>query len=132
MSDRDAVLFANEAFYVAFAGGDMDAMKSVWVEDGPVTCIHPGWEPLSGRKRVMESWKAILSNPPPVACRAPRAHVLGGAGYVVCYEEIEGEHLIATNIFVRTAGGYRMVHHQAGPTRGEPPEETKGAAPRVN
>ncbi|MEX1306362.1 MAG: hypothetical protein WEA84_14500 [Rhodovibrionaceae bacterium] len=52
MSELDAVVFANEAFYLAFANRDLAAME-----------------------KVMESWTGILANSeaPRVSCRAPRA-----------------------------------------------------------
>jgi len=34
---------------------------------------------------------------------------------VICEEELQAGHLIATNIFVKEDGGWRMVHHQASP-----------------
>ena len=36
------MLFANEAFYRAFADRDMAAMDGVWAVHAPVACIHPG------------------------------------------------------------------------------------------
>ena len=39
MSDADAVLFANEAFYLAFATRDFDAMAAVWADDEPVSGV---------------------------------------------------------------------------------------------
>ena len=60
MSDIDAVLFANEAFYVSFASGDVDAMDELWSSQAPISCIHPGWESLSGREDVVESWRSII------------------------------------------------------------------------
>jgi hypothetical protein len=125
MSDRDAVLFANEAFYLAFAERDLDAMDSVWAEGVPVTCIHPGWDAIDDRDEIMQSWRAILvgSSPPDIQCRAPRVSFYGEMASVVCYEEIDGGYLIATNLFVREHGRWRMVHHQAAPTQGAPPDE---------
>lgn len=72
MSDHQAILFSNEAFYQAFAERDMDAMDAIWADDDAVACIHPGWQPLEGREAVLESWRAILSNadsPPSSAAR---------------------------------------------------------------
>ena len=43
------------------------------------------------------------------------------SGVVVCYEEIEGQFLIATNMFVRDGPLWKMIHHQSGPTQGRPP-----------
>ena len=134
MSEREAVLFANEAFYHAFADRDSAAMDEVWARDTPVVCIHPGWPPLEGRDEVMESWRAILANPdsPATRPRGARAYLRGETAFVVCYEEIEGQYLIATNIFTREGGLWRLVHHQAGPTSGEPSaEDEDDGAPRT-
>ena len=118
MSDEDAVLAANQEFYRAFAARDHAAMDALWAEETPVACIHPGWDALVGREAVMESWTAILGGPgaPQIRCEAPRAFVLGPSAFVICREVLEQQGwLIATNIFAREEGGWRMVHHQAGP-----------------
>ncbi|HSO41257.1 MAG TPA: nuclear transport factor 2 family protein, partial [Rhodospirillales bacterium] len=69
-----AVLFANEAFYAAFTGRDLEAMEKVWSQRDNITCIHPGWTPLIGREAVMESWRAILTNP-----QSPQVTVTGAS-----------------------------------------------------
>ena len=134
MSERETVLFANEAFYRAFADRDMQAMAEVWAREAAVVCVHPGWPPVEGLEAVLSSWQAILGSPgsPKIRCRAPSVYFRGEMGFVVCYEDIEGQFLIATNVFVREAGRWRMVHHQAGPTSGAPPAESEGGRPMVN
>ena len=124
MSETDAVLFANEAFYFAFAGRDLKEMAAVWAEDAEVSCIHPGWDAIHGREEVMQSWHAILrgAGAPEILCHTPRVTFYGELASVICYEEIAGGYLLATNLFVRERGRWRMVHHQAAPTHGEPPE----------
>ena len=42
--------FANEAFYLAFASKDMDAMTNVWSARDGIVCLHPGWPLLAGRE----------------------------------------------------------------------------------
>lgn len=128
------ILFANERFYAAFSQGDLPAMAALWSENGPICCLHPGWEPLNDRDRILASWEAIFQAPPPVRCVAPEILPLGRDGAaVVCWEEIDGDYLLATNLFRHEDGMWRMVHHQAGPTRGEPPVEGEGEAPhRLN
>jgi len=115
--ERDAVLFANEAFYRAFADRDLAAMEALWSARSPVACIHPGWNLIAGRDQVMASWRGILSNPqsPAVACRRPQVFMQGDSAFVVCFEEVDGAFLIATNYFRREPGGWKMTHHQAGP-----------------
>ena len=125
MSDEHAVLFANEAFYRAFADGDVDAMDAVWARSAPVACIHPGWAALAGREAVMESWRAILSsaNRPAIESRGAAAYLHGDTALVICYEAVGGAWLVATNMFVREDGAWKMAHHQAGPTTAPPLDE---------
>jgi len=120
--ERD-ILAANEAFYAAFAHKDMAAMESLWARETPVACLHPGWEALAGRERVVESWRRILLGggaPDSVRCQRPIAHVIGDVGWVICEEILPGGRLAATNLFVREGAAWRMVHHQASPI---PPAE---------
>lgn len=119
MTETHAVLFANEAFYVAFSSRDLAAMDAAWATTAPVSCIHPGWSALQGRAEVMASWRAILGNrgSPRIKCHAPAARVFGDVAVVLCYEELERGFLAATNIFVREGRRWRMVHHQAAPTQ---------------
>lgn len=132
MSEREMVLFANEAFYRAFADRDVQAMEAVWSESAPCACVHPGWGPLSGREEVLESWAAIIANPesPDIRCHNAVAHIYDGTAFVICYEEIAGQYLVATNVFVREGSLWKMVHHQAGPTATEPEkDEHQGSEP---
>ena len=116
-SDELAVLRANDAFYEAFAAHDAERMDEVWARDRPVSCIHPGWTLIDGRAAVMASWRSILAaNPIEIECSAARAYVAGDAAYVVCCEGLQAEppRLVATNIFERELGEWKLVHHHAG------------------
>ncbi|TMB00535.1 MAG: DUF4440 domain-containing protein, partial [Deltaproteobacteria bacterium] len=99
MTDEDEVLAANAAFYSAFAASDARAMDAVWARRAPVACVHPGWEALVGRDRVMESWRRILrgGGASPISCGNAVAHLLGEAAFVTCLERLPGATLIATN-----------------------------------
>lgn len=115
-ADEIAVLDANDAFYDAFHRRDVTAMDAVWARDVPVTCVHPGWEPIRGRDEVMASWRRVLLNDAPdVRVSRASAHVAGDMAWVVCREQIpNGPPLAATNLFVRRDGAWKMCHHHAG------------------
>ena len=120
MSDgeRLAVERANAEFYRAFQARDVEAMQALWASDAAITCAHPGWPLLVGRTAVLESWRAILAGggaPDSIRCEDPLVHVAGDAAWVLCTEDLGGGVLIATNVFVREANRWRMIHHQAGP-----------------
>jgi len=139
MSDQDAVLFANEAFYAAFASRDLAAMEKVWAKDKSISCTHPGWQPLVGRAEVMASWRSILGNAkaPRISCRAERATIYGECAVVTCIEQIAGdkdsaEFLTATNVFVRVGQLWAIVHHQAGPVNIDPQSLEDEEPPALN
>jgi hypothetical protein len=139
MSDRETVLFANEAFYAAFLTRDADGMAALWSAERPVCCIHPGWPPVRGRDEVIGSWRGILGSPnaPKIRCFAAEADVHGDCAIVTCIERI-GEQgvLAATNVFVRSGSRWLMVHHHAGPANVDPrqidAEESERARGKAN
>ena len=120
-----ALVRANASFYRAFTEGLYEAMAELWARAAPVTCVHPGSPAIMGRDAVLESWRMILREPPPLAMRGDGVvvNLLGEVAVVTCYEG-NGDHpahLAATNVFVLEEGTWRMVHHHAGPlSRGLP------------
>jgi ketosteroid isomerase-like protein len=116
MTDSDAILAANLEFYRAFATRDFAAMEALWAKAAPVACVHPGWPALADRQAVMESWRGILSNPeaPRIVCYDEQVFLYGDTALVICEEEVGGGTLIASNLFVREEGAWRIAHHQAG------------------
>ncbi|MGE4062980.1 MAG: nuclear transport factor 2 family protein [Rhodospirillaceae bacterium] len=126
MSDHDAILFANAAFYAAFTSRDISAMDKVWAKDRPVSCIHPGRAVVKGRDAVMRSWSAILGNPEAlrVSCHADNVNTYGDVAVVTCIEKVGlgtgVQYLVATNLFARAGSVWVMVHHQAGGAQIDP------------
>ncbi len=133
-ADQAAALAANQAFYDAFAAGDMTRMAGIWAERAPVACAHPGAPLLVGRVVVLESWASILnaSQRPDIMCFRAQAHLLDAAAFVTCYERLGGRRgatLLATNVFAREDGAWRIVHHHASPAQVVPPEKPPGKTP---
>ncbi|MFV8754936.1 nuclear transport factor 2 family protein [Nannocystaceae bacterium ST9] len=112
--DRAELLAANQRFYDAFARGDFVAMDALWSERDSIVCIHPGWTLLRGRDRVLASWRGILRNPNPIQMRDPVVELCGEVGLILCTEVLPEAELAASNLFVREAGRWRMLHHHAG------------------
>ncbi len=129
MSQDTKLLFANEAFYAAFAGKDMAAMVEVWSKAEPLYCLHPGWPLLVGQEAVMQSWAGILaSGGPTIAGEAETAYAEGEIGLVICTERLGNGVLAASNLFRLEEGRWRLFHHQAGPCQAaaEPRQERPG------
>src|SRR5687768_1663332 len=92
-------------------------MEALWASSVPVHCIHPGWNVLSGREPVIESWRRILSNEgqPKLVTGGAEATVVGEVAVVICREFVAGTPLAATNVFVLEEGSWKLAHHHSGP-----------------
>jgi ketosteroid isomerase-like protein len=123
------VLDVNGRFYAAIAARDLEAMEVLWARRAAVACVHPGWDALRGREDVMGSWRSIIEGDPPrISCTRASAHVIGEVAFVVCQERVEGGFLVATNVFLREDGAWRICHHHAGPMATAPEERDAGLA----
>jgi ketosteroid isomerase-like protein len=136
-------LFANSqeaeaAFYEAFGKNDLDAMMAVWADDDDVYCVHPGGPRICGIENVRESWRRLFTNGQTLAFQLRARHEIHGMMYAVhtVYEHItvagQGparNPILATNIYLRTEQGWRMVAHHGAPAPAPAAAETD-ARPR--
>ncbi len=133
-AEMRGLLAANRDFYRIVEERDIAAMAMLWARAVPVACIHPGWPPLVGRDRVVQSWTEILrsAQAPTIRCHDEHPIVYGSFGQVVCLEIINGALLAATNLFIKEDGLWRMVNHQASPVAAAIAEQLEEAlaAPR--
>ena len=115
-SPQDAAL----AFYQAFEAKDLDAMMAAWAEDEDVVCVHPGGPRLVGYDAVRASWERIFAADGKLSFRLDQIVTLETVGLAM---QSAVEHLsagegaqasaIATNVFMRTPSGWRIVCHHA-------------------
>lgn len=124
MSDaHDEVAEANARFYRAFETLDLGEMERVWSHSEDVKCVHPGWPLLTGWDAVRDSWKSIFENTEEMRFTLSDVRVVmqRGIAWVTCTENILSEvrgrisvtSVLATNLFERSADGWRMIHHHA-------------------
>jgi ketosteroid isomerase-like protein len=121
----DGARAANAAFYAAFEKLDPSAMAAVWSSREPLLCIHPGWEALHRPEEVMASWAAIFRHTSYMEIEFEETAAGGdeGTAWLHGVERVrqagEAGHargeVLATNIFRREPGGWRMVAHHASP-----------------
>ncbi|HZF20247.1 MAG TPA: nuclear transport factor 2 family protein [Burkholderiales bacterium] len=124
---------AEAAFYEALESGDLEAMMEVWAEDEDIVCVHPGGPRLAGFEQVRGSWAQILGSRQRLKVQLSNQVVLSGMTLAIhsAYENItvEGESrpraaVAATNVYLRTGKGWRMILHHGSPT----PPEPRGSA----
>jgi hypothetical protein len=117
MSDLASLRFALAAFYEALGQRDMAALDRIWARTLAVSCIHPGWPPLTDRADIIDTWDVILDNPDAQGfrCESHKIQLVGELGIVLCREWVSGHLMATTNIFAREGRCWMMVHHQASP-----------------
>ena len=122
------------AFYEAFEKSDLDSLMAVWADDEEIVCVHPGGPRLTGTEQIRESWRQIFAGGQTLKFRLRELHALNGMTLVVhsVYEQITvgGEArmrdpVIATNVYLRTQNGWRMVVHHASPAPAHAAPETE-------
>ena len=127
---------AEAAFYEALEKADLEAMMAVWADDEDIVCVHPGGERRSGLAQVRESWRQIFSGAQTLSFRLRHQQSLNGMTLAVhsVYEliSVSGEArarnpMIATNIYMRTGNGWRMVVHHASAAPASPEAESNRA-----
>ena len=117
-SPQDAAL----AFYQAFEGKDIDAMMAAWAEDEDIVCVHPGGARLVGFDAVRIGWEQLFAGNAKLSFRLDEIVVLETVGMafqsaieqVAVGDDAKSRGIaIATNVFLRTPSGWRLVVHHA-------------------
>ncbi|HEX2605269.1 MAG TPA: nuclear transport factor 2 family protein [Oxalicibacterium sp.] len=118
------------AFYDAIARADLDALMALWAEDEEIVCIHPDGTRLIGYAAIRASWAEIFTRGG-VHIRPSQLHasqnVMSAVHNLVESVSLpEGRerdiHILATNVYVKTPLGWRIVVHHASvaPGKAEP------------
>ena len=124
---------AEAAFYDAFGKSDLEAMMSVWADDDDIYCVHPAGPRISGLENVRESWRRLFTNGQSLGFQLRARHEIQGMMIAIhsVYEQItvagQGparNPMLATNIYLRTDFGWRMVAHHASPAPSAPTQRT--------
>jgi len=125
-------------FYEALQRGDIDRLMAVWSDDDEIVCVHPGGPRLIGAAAIRASFEAIFSNgavdAQPERQRRVQSHssavhnvlervqVMGDGGPRSAW-------VIATNVYLKGAQGWRLVCHHASPgTPGDAQEMVEAAS----
>ena len=118
------------AFYDALNRADLDALMALWADDEEIVCIHPGGTRLIGHAAIRASWATIFANGglPIVPSQLHETHNLMSSVHTVIEGVTANEgtpaHLLATNVYVKTPRGWRIVLHHVSVAPGLAPSET--------
>jgi ketosteroid isomerase-like protein len=125
MVDEKELHGLNLLFYRCLESLDMGCMERLWLHEDWVRSVHPGWDVLVGWDAIRQSFQQIFAstNWIRVTPTAVDIHVLGSVAIVACSENIttaqDGDLGVAvaqaTNVFLRTPEGWKLVVHHASP-----------------
>ncbi len=124
-------------FYESLQQADLNKLMAVWSDDDDIACVHPGGSRMVGQAAIRAGFEAIFANGaiPVQPQGVRRLAALGCAVHHVVERitlaEAQGSRsawVLATNVYVKTAQGWRLVAHHASPGS-EPTEPTAGETP---
>jgi ketosteroid isomerase-like protein len=119
---------AERAFYEAFERADLGAMMATWAEDEDIVCVHPGGPRRCGIVEVRESWRQIFAQGQQLKFKLAGEKRYPGRLLSVhsVYEQVSvagdarpAATVLATNIYVLTDRGWRMLMHHASAPAGD-------------
>lgn len=116
------------SFYEAMQAGDIDRMMLVWADEEDIACVHPGGPRMVGSVAVRAGFEAVFASGP---VHVSIEHVRRMESAVCAVHHVtervtaygpDGPRtafVMATNVFLRTPQGWRMVAHHASPGMAE-------------
>jgi uncharacterized protein (TIGR02246 family) len=131
---------AENAFYEALERCDLEGMMAVWAEDEDIICVHPAGPRLTGQDQIRESWSRMFAGGP-----GPRVQISDQVAITGMMLAVHSVHenftvpgdarprppVLATNVYLRTAAGWRMIVHHASPAPAQPEPAAADAAPKT-
>ncbi len=112
------------AFYEALQNADIDKLMACWADEDDIVCIHPGGPRVVGAGAIRATFEAMFGNGAirawpervrKVESMASCVHNLLERVEVLTPDGPQNAWVIATNVYLKTAQGWRMVAHHASP-----------------
>ena len=110
--------------YESMRSGDIDRLMELWSDDDEICCVHPGGERLVGAAAIRASFEAMFGHgtidAEPHRVRRIESHSSAVHSVIekIRVATPDGERFAwatATNVYLRSARGWRLVAHHASP-----------------
>jgi uncharacterized protein (TIGR02246 family) len=123
-------------FYDAMREGDTERLMALWSDDDDAVCIHPGGPRVIGARAIRATFEAMFANGGRILAHPERirrvqsmdaaVHHLVERIEVATPEGLRNGFVLTTNVYLKTAQGWRILAHHASPgTLDEVPEVTE-------
>ena len=113
-----------QQFYEALQRGDIEHLMAVWSDDEDISCVHPGGPRVVGAGAIRAAFDSMFANGTidarPEKVRRLQTHSCAVHSVleqvrVMTAEGPQSAWVVATNVFVKGAQGWRLVAHHASP-----------------
>jgi ketosteroid isomerase-like protein len=113
-----------QQFYEALQHGDIERLMAVWSDDEEISCVHPGGPRVVGAGAIRAAFESIFANGAVDAHpeKVRRLQTLSCAVHsvleriqVMTTEGPQAAWVVATNVYLKGAQGWRLVSHHASP-----------------
>jgi ketosteroid isomerase-like protein len=128
-----------QAFYEALHNADLEKLMACWAEEDDIVCVHPGGGRMIGVGAIRATFESMFSNGSvqaypervyKIESLASSVHHLVERVEVITPQGAKQAYVIATNVYHKTAQGWRMVAHHTSPGTAHDTADT-GAKPTV-
>ncbi len=114
-----------QQFYEALQSADLDRLMEVWADEDEISCVHPGGQRIVGVSAIRSAFEALFAKGA-VAVAPERVRRLQTQDTAIhqVLERVnvtgpqgtpQSAWVIATNVYMKTAMGWRLVVHHASP-----------------
>ena len=126
------------AFYEALQSGDIEKLMACWADEDDIVCVHPGGGRVVGAAAIRATFDAMFSNGTiraqaekvrKVEAMSASVHNVLERIEVLTEEGPRHAYVIATNVYHKTAQGWRMVAHHASPSTPREMQEVSETPP---
>ena len=113
-----------QQFYQALQRGDIEQLMAVWSDDEEISCVHPGGPRVVGAVAIRAAFDAIFANGAvnarPENVRRLQTHACAVHSVlehiqIMTTEGPQSAWVVATNVYVLAAQGWRLGSHHASP-----------------
>ena len=126
-----------QQFYEALQRGDLERLMAVWSDDEDISCVHPGGPRVIGAAAIRSAFEAIFANgavnarPEKVrrlVTHSSAVHSVLEHIQIMTTEGPQSAWVVATNVYLKGAQGWRLVAHHASPGSAREMQEIVEAA----
>jgi ketosteroid isomerase-like protein len=113
-----------QQFYEALQRGDIERLMATWADDEEISCVHPGGPRLVGAGAIRAAFESIFANGAvnahPEKVRRLQTHNCSVHSVLehirlMSADGPQSAWVVATNVYLLTAQGWRLVAHHASP-----------------